>query len=108
MPWTNSHLHHFIFTDTLYSDPRFYTEDDPDWPNIQDESQALLRKVAVHDGCVFAYLYDFGANWRHLIYVDHILGNSPPYPGHLWRQADYESFSGRKVGNTRFGLTLMA
>ena len=82
MPWTNSHLHHFIFPDTLYSDPRFYTEDDPYWPNIQDESQALLRKVAVTHGCVFAYLYDYGDNWRHLIYVDHIVGNSPPYPGH--------------------------
>ena len=23
MPWTDSHLHQFIFPDTMYSDPRF-------------------------------------------------------------------------------------
>jgi len=82
MPWTDSHLHMFIFPDTLYSDPTFYTEEDPDWPDIQDESQALLRKVAVHSGCAFTYLYDFGDEWRHLIYVDHTGEDRSDFPGH--------------------------
>jgi hypothetical protein len=56
MPWTNSHLHHFIFPDTLYSDPTFYTEEDPGLMQIRDESEAVLSKVAVTHGCFFAYL----------------------------------------------------
>lgn len=82
MPWTDSHLHMFIFPDTLYSDPTFYTEEDPDWPHIVDESQAVLKKVAVHSGCAFTYLYDYGDEWRHLIYVGHIGQNHPDYHGH--------------------------
>ena len=81
MPWTNSHLHQFIFPDTIYSDPRFEIGEDLDL-EIEDAADALLRKVAVTHGCVFVYQYDFGDDWRHLVQVDCIVESLPSYPGH--------------------------
>ncbi|MBT7060702.1 MAG: plasmid pRiA4b ORF-3 family protein [Lentisphaerae bacterium] len=81
MPWTDSHLHQFIFPDTIYSDPTFEIGEEMDL-EVRNEANALLRKVATSYGCVFVYQYDFGDDWRHLVQVDYIADNHPSYPGH--------------------------
>ena len=82
MPWTNSHLHQFVFPDMIYSDPRFGIGGEFDLEEVEDESAVMLRRVAKTHGCVFLYEYDFGDDWRHLIEVDCIAENPPAYPGH--------------------------
>jgi len=81
MPWTNSHLHQFVFPDAIYSDPLFGIGEELE-VDVQDEAHVTLRRVARNYGCVFLYHYDLGDDWRHLVQVDYIADDDPSYPGH--------------------------
>ncbi len=74
--WTNSHLHHFIFGQERYTD--LSTADDGGFGDEsgRDEGEALLTAVA-EAGAIFAYEYDFGDSWEHLVEVEKEL---PPDP----------------------------
>lgn len=67
MGWTNSHAHEFRINGTRYGQP------DPHWdePRTVDERRVALDKVLGHwmTRC-FDYVYDFGDDWHHIVYVD--------------------------------------
>ncbi|MHB9025127.1 MAG: IS1096 element passenger TnpR family protein [Armatimonadota bacterium] len=75
MGWTNSHLHEFEVDGERYADPSFHLEE------ARSERRATLGQVAVEEGDVFAYLYDFGDGWEHAIRVERIL---PVEPGKFY------------------------
>ena len=75
--WTNSHLHHFLTSEARYSDPRNNEDMGFGEPPDRDESKATLAQVVPLQGTQFAYEYDFGDSWEHLVIVEKIL---PPDP----------------------------
>jgi hypothetical protein len=68
MGWTDSHLHQFTIHGDSYSIP---SEDDLE-PVIDERKHALWKTVPM-EGMKFAYEYDFGDGWRHLVEVERIL-----------------------------------
>lgn len=74
MGWTDSHLHQFIIGDTYYGrrDPEFGLDD------VMDERKTKLSQVVRNVKAKFAYEYDFGDGWEHLLVLEKIL---PPDPG---------------------------
>jgi hypothetical protein len=75
MGWQNAHLHEFTIDGVSYGrpDPMGFTE-------VEDESAVRLDQVAPDAGMKFAYLYDFGDSWEHLITVEKILPLDPRDP----------------------------
>jgi hypothetical protein len=73
MGWTNSHLHHFVTSAGLFSDPR--QRDGMDFTDVPEgnEFKATLEQVAPEEGTKFGYEYDFGDSWSHVIMVEKIL-----------------------------------
>jgi hypothetical protein len=71
MPWTNSHLHHFIVGPTFYGmlDPEF-ADMSSDTLNEKRYTLADLAPVAKKK---FVYEYDFGDGWEHEIVVEKVL-----------------------------------
>jgi hypothetical protein len=67
MPWSNSHLHEFDFGAQSFSDPRFRLE------HTRDEHRYRLLDLGLGEGSKFAYVYDFGDNWAHIVQVEKIL-----------------------------------
>lgn len=76
MGWTNDHLHQFRVADVDYSDPEF------DLENAGDEFAVTLSEVAPRPKARFTYIYDFGDDWEHEVFVEKILaretGNAHP------------------------------
>ena len=73
MGWSNQHLYQFIIEGVDYSEPPPETA----WPPVQDPHRVTLNQVSHQPGHKFIYVYDFGADWQHVIKVDKIL---PPQP----------------------------
>lgn len=78
--WTNSHLHHFVCGETIYSDSRQVDEIWPGMPEELEESDHLLMDVAPMKGLVLVYEYDFGDCWLHQIRVEKIVPASAGKP----------------------------
>ena len=73
MGWTNSHLHQFIVGSRTYSDPVFELGADFGGPRVLDEKKTTLMQIAPREKARFAYEYDFGDGWEHLITVEKIV-----------------------------------
>jgi hypothetical protein len=76
MGWTDSHLHQFEASDTLYSDPTF--ELDEFDVEVEDEESITVARVLPRKGSRARYEYDFGDSWEHLLQVEEV---GPPEPG---------------------------
>ena len=64
MGWEDRHLHEWSIGDRLY-----VASDEEDWgERALDESGVTLAEVGPPDSA-FAYLYDMGAGWEHLVEV---------------------------------------
>ncbi|OGV72736.1 MAG: hypothetical protein A3K19_02865 [Lentisphaerae bacterium RIFOXYB12_FULL_65_16] len=74
MGWSNSHLHQFMVEEQAYSDPAFELNEFEGDPQVLDENKALLMDIASRENGTFAYQYDFGDSWDHLVKVERILG----------------------------------
>jgi hypothetical protein len=71
--WTNSHLHQFKVGGDLYSDTRHHSAEFEGDPEIREERRFTLPQIAPRAQDAFAYEYDFGDSWEHLITVEKIL-----------------------------------
>ena len=74
MGWENSHLHAFEIGEDSYSAP---LEDRFDDLDFKDERRMKLSQVVVSEGFKFAYEYDFGDSWDHIILVEKVLPFDP-------------------------------
>jgi len=74
MPWTNSHLHHFILGKNRFVPLDMFDEVEEE---DQDEGQVTLRDVAPRPKTKLIYEYDFGDSWEHEIVVEKILPRQP-------------------------------
>jgi hypothetical protein len=74
--WWDYHLHEFEIDGRRYG-----IDDGEDWDPPLDERRTKLRDVAPQRK-PFAYLYDFGDNWRHRINVEEVepLDDGLTYP----------------------------
>ncbi len=70
MGWQNSHLHEFQLKDRQIGmvDDSFIGQ----FPNLEDETKIYLRDIDLQEKDSFAYLYDFGDSWLHLIQLEDI------------------------------------
>jgi len=72
MGWTDSHLHVFRVGDVEYGAP------DAEWDmEVRDEGRVQLGQIVKASGERFAYAYDFGDDWDHVVLVEKVL---PPEP----------------------------
>jgi hypothetical protein len=73
MGWSGGHLHEFRYHDVVYAVP------DPDFDTIDviDERKTKLNQVIDEPKRQFSYIYDFGDDWRHRIYVEKISDSKP-------------------------------
>lgn len=67
MGWTNTHLHHFLINDTVYSEP-----DEESLIEYIDYSNVRLHQVVSKENQVIIYEYDFGDGWEHKIQLEKI------------------------------------
>lgn len=68
MGWENNHLYRFIIDGVAYGDP------DPEgWPQVKGAGQTQLQQVVSQPGQKFIYVYDFGADWQHVLKVEGVL-----------------------------------
>jgi len=67
MPWEDCHLFQFEIAGQRYGvpDPESGTD-----PNILNAEDARLGSFAAEGVTEFAYIYDFGDNWRHQIVIE--------------------------------------
>ena len=63
MGWYDAHLHLFDIDERQYGDPR--TVDD-----VDDERHLTLRALLKSGVLRFAYMYDFGDGWKHVIAIE--------------------------------------
>ena len=71
--WTNSHLHHFITSDSRYSDLQDNDEIDFGEKPNREEAKASISSVLPQKGARIIYEYDFGDSWRHEVKLEKIL-----------------------------------
>lgn len=71
MGWTNSHLHSFTFGERHYTMP--YEEGALEELRMEDERERDLSELITEPKETFAYDYDFGDNWQHVITLEKIL-----------------------------------
>lgn len=71
MGWTDTHLHHFVIGDKYYgvSDE----EEGIEFSKTEDESKYKLADFVFRENSQFAYSYDLGDNWEHVLLVEKIL-----------------------------------
>jgi len=67
MGWTNSHLHSFTVGDECYG-MRLEDDEDDDPDEIDENTVTVVQTLGGHKR--FAYLYDFGDNWRHDVVIE--------------------------------------
>ncbi len=68
MGWTDSHLHEFMISETVYADPETDLE-----PDVEDEKIVKLDQIISEENQTFHYMYDLGDCWEHEILVEKIL-----------------------------------
>jgi len=85
MPWTDSHLHHFITGEfkkrggqPVYYGMKNLDFADPDDRTL-DEKKFNLADLAPAAKSKFYYEYDFGDGWEHEILVEKILPSNPDF-----------------------------
>ena len=71
MGWYDVHLHQFDVRGNFYSNPAFQLEE------TEDESRIKLDRILTTLKEKFAYEYDFGDGWDHLIVLEKILAVEP-------------------------------
>ena len=70
MGWENAHLHQFIIRGELYGAP----DRGPGEPRkTKDERKHTLSELVAGTGGKFAYTYDFGDNWEHILEIEKTL-----------------------------------
>jgi pRiA4b ORF-3-like protein len=74
--WTDSHLHEFIVDEVHYGNPEDYEEYLDDFRSSNEE-RSILQRVVRRAGKRFAYVYDFGDDWRHEILVEKVEAAGP-------------------------------
>ena len=74
MGWWDCHLHQFIVGETYYGEPH---PDYSDYLEMNDERQFTLGDIVFGEGSKFAYEYDFGDSWEHVLLVEKILSPEP-------------------------------
>jgi hypothetical protein len=74
MGWEDTHLHQFLIGSEYYGMPD--PEEEP--RRTKDERKYKLRDVVSTEGSQFAYNYDFGDYWQHVLVVEKTL---PPQEG---------------------------
>lgn len=70
--WDDSHLFVFTRKDIEYADERMDGVDDEDEDDILDCSEIKLKDLNLIEKERFKYLYDFGDNWMHTIFIEKI------------------------------------
>jgi hypothetical protein len=70
MGWTDTHLHQFVIRDERYGVP---DEEDVGPRKTKDERKYKLGDVVPAEGSQFAYNYDFGDYWQHVLVVEKTL-----------------------------------
>lgn len=80
MGWTGLHMYSIEHAGTLYMDPR--ASDEPFDGRIESSRVVRLRDLAMQDGAVLQYRYDFGDGWDHEVTVQGIesVGKYPQLP----------------------------
>jgi len=68
MGWSGGHLHQFIIDGEAYSVPH-----PDDFYKVMDERDIMLNQFIKKENARFAYEYDFGDSWYHIILVEKIL-----------------------------------
>lgn len=69
MGWTNSHLHQYVFGETIYGVP----DENRDLffgMKFMDENKSTLSSLLVQENDSIIYEYDFGDNWEHNITLE--------------------------------------
>ncbi len=75
MGWEDAHLHEFVVRDERYGVP---DEEDVGPRKTRDERKYKLSDVVPAEGSQFAYNYDFGDYWQHVLVIEKTL---PPQEG---------------------------
>jgi hypothetical protein len=82
MPWTNSHLHHFMVGAPHGRDCTFYGQPNSEFAGMGseelDEKRYTIADIAPGAKAKFIYEYDFGDGWEHQIVVEKV---PPPDAG---------------------------
>ena len=79
--WTDSHLFEFEIGDRIYGDPE---NDDFGERRVYKAASIRLKTVVDRGIDRFVYVYDFGDNWRHDIFIEEIRDGE--------RDVDYPAF----------------
>jgi len=70
MGWSDMHLHQFVIRDEYYGLP---DEDELSPGKTIDEREYKLSEIVSGENFQFAYDYDFGDNWEHILVVEKTL-----------------------------------
>ncbi len=67
MGWEGAHLHEFVIQGEYYGRPN---QDETEPKKTRDEHKHKLSEVVPAEGSQFAYNYDFGDYWQHVLVVE--------------------------------------
>ncbi len=68
--WTDSHLFEFVIGDRVYGEPM---PDDDFWDQHVYKAAGIRLKSLIERGVErFVYVYDFGDDWRHDIFIESV------------------------------------
>ena len=67
MGWRNSHLHHFVFGEQFYGDPKLMQENFEEMEYKNSTTTKISAILPNTPPFSFAYEYDFGDSWDHKI-----------------------------------------
>lgn len=74
MGWWDAHLHQFIVGGTYFGEPH---PDYSGYVDMNDERKVTLNDIVSGEGFKFAYEYDFGDSWEHVLLVEKVLSPEP-------------------------------
>jgi hypothetical protein len=80
MGWTDSHLHMFTIENERYTIPSPYDPHHLVELDALDSHRVKLGRLVNAEGEKFAYDYDFGDYWQHIILIEKILPPDPKQP----------------------------
>ena len=74
--WTDSHLFEFVIRDRVYGEPM---PDDDFWDRHVYKAAGIRLKTQIERGVErFLYVYDFGDDWRHDIFIESVRDGRRP------------------------------